>query len=60
MVDPGPPVAASGGGRGGTVTVADIALLIAGTALIVGGIYAIVEFVDWESSSDGSPSSPQL
>lgn len=56
--DPSPAGAASGGARGGTVTAADIALGIAGTAVIVGGIYALVEVVDWESSSDGSPSSP--
>ena len=45
------------GGEGGSSLVTDIALGVAGTAVIVGGIYALSQ-VDWESSSDGSPSSP--
>jgi hypothetical protein len=45
------------GGEGGSSLVTDIALGVAGTAVIVGGIYALSQ-VDWDSSSDGSPSSP--
>jgi hypothetical protein len=45
------------GGEGGSSLVTDIALGVAGTAVIVGGGYALSQ-VDWGSSSDGSPSSP--
>ena len=56
MMDPDPPAAASGGG-GGFSLAEDIALGVAGTAVIVGGIYALTT-VDWNDNSDGSPSSP--
>lgn len=56
MMDPDPPAAASGGG-GGFSLATDIALGVAGTGVIVGGIYALTT-VDWHDGSDGSPSSP--
>ena len=59
MVDPDPPAAENGGG-GGSSWVTDVALGIAGTAVIAGSIYAINEAVNSDSnhSNDGSPSSP--
>jgi len=59
MVDPDPPAAENGGG-GGSSWVTDVALGIAGTAIIAGGIYGINEAINSDSnhSNDGSPSSP--
>jgi hypothetical protein len=64
MVDSDPPAAETGGeggGGGGTGLVTDIALGIAGTGVIVGGIYALAVTFDGGNGSnhkDGSPSSP--
>ena len=60
MVDPDPPAAENGGG-GGSSLAKDIALGVVGTAIIVGGIYAINEAINSDSNhgrEDGSPSSP--
>ena len=63
LVEPGTPAAASTEGGGSTMA-ANVALGIVGTAVIVGGIYAINEAVSGDGGGggggggDGSPSSP--
>jgi hypothetical protein len=58
---PSDPPAAESGGGGGSGLVKDIALGIAGTGVIVGGIYALAVVFDGGNGSNhknGSPSSP--
>jgi hypothetical protein len=62
LVEPGAPAAASTGGGGRTMA-ANVALGIVGTAVIVGGIYAINEAVSGDGGGGGgggggSPSAP--
>jgi len=63
LVEPGTPASASTGG-GGSNMAANVALGIVGTAVIVGGIYAINEAITNDSNGGGggggggSPSSP--
>jgi hypothetical protein len=58
-VNPDPPAAGTGGERGSSLAT-DIALGVAGTGVIVGGIYALAVAFDGGNGSDGggSPSSP--
>ena len=51
------PSAAAAEGEEGSSLATDIALGVVGAGVLVGGGYALYK-IDWESSSDGSPSSP--